>query len=143
MKGSKLAVSILVPLALILWTAGCGDSDPEQKILDERARWEVRVLNWAQEPGGPINISTRVSGPPASRIGQLTVRFDLLDADEEKLGEHWNTFDLAQAPRGGPSDLLVRIPDPGRPVENLALNLMLEPTAAERSRLVELKPKTE
>jgi hypothetical protein len=130
-------------MLLVLVTTGCGESDPGQKILDERARWDVRVLNWAQEPGGPINISTRVSGPPTSKIGRFTVRFDLLDADEQKLGEHWHVFDLAQVPRGGPSDLLVRIPDPGWPVENLALNLMLEPTAAERGRLDELRPGAE
>lgn len=140
MKGPKRALNIVLPFVLVLVGSGCGQSDPEQKILDERARWEVRVLNWAQEPGGPINISTRVSGPPASKIKHFTVRVDLLDADEQKLGEHWHTFDLAQVPRGGPSDLFVRIPDPGWPVENLALNLMLEPAPEERSRLRELAP---
>jgi hypothetical protein len=137
MNGSTLRKLSLVLLAAAL-AAACQPSDPTQKILEERARWDVRVLSWAQEPDGTIKVSTRVSGPPASKLAQLTARVDLLDAADATVGDHWQVFDLAQVPRGGPSDLMVIIPDPGAPVEGLALNLMLEPTEEERGRIVEL-----
>jgi hypothetical protein len=123
----------------VLIGPGCGPSDPHLKILQERARWEVRILSWAQGEQGVINVSTQVSGPPNSNLKQLTVRFDLIGEGEERVGAHWHTYDLAQVPRGGPSDLLVGIPAPGPPVEGLAVSLVLQPTPEEKERIPELR----
>lgn len=138
-----LAIPTLLLLLVALQAAGCGASDPRQEILDQRARWEVRILNWAQEPGGDLNVSTRVSGPPTTRLDRLTVRFSLLDESGAQTGEHWYTYDLARVPRGGPSDILVRIPGGGRRVDGLAVSLVYEPTDEEARRIPELAIDTE
>jgi len=132
-------------LACVLLTAasaapGCKPSDPKLKLQQERARWEVRILSWAQGADGVINVSTQVSGPPNSSLRRLTVRFDLMGPSGERVEAQWHTYDLAQVPRGGPSDLLVGIPDPGVPVDGLAVSLVLQPTAEEEARIPELQP---
>ncbi len=139
MRLSSAIVAVTLLLGAFVAPA-CRPSDPQLKILHERARWEVRILSWAQGSGGVINVGTQVSGPPNSSLKQLTVRFDLMGDGEGRVGTRWHTYDLAQVPRGGPSDLLVRIPDPGLPVEGLAVSLVLQPTDAERERILELRP---
>jgi hypothetical protein len=129
-----------VLLAGLLLTASCGPSDPTQKLLEERARWDARVLNWAQEPEGGINVSTQIKGPPTSPLRHFTVRLELVDANGDKVGEHWHTFDLEQVPRGAPKDLFIHIEDPGVPVEGLTLHRMPQPTPEEQGRIKELQP---
>jgi hypothetical protein len=138
MRGSAtiLALALAVVAAL---AAGCGPSDPKAGLLEERARWDVRILSWAEQPEGGLNVATRVSGPPSSSLRELTVRLDFLDASETKIGERWHTFDLSQVPRGGPADVMVFIPDPGVSVENLSLRLVLRPTPEEERHIKELE----
>lgn len=132
---------VAFPLLLAALVApSCRPSDPELRILQERARWDVRILSWAQGEGGRILAGTQVSGPPNSGLKQLTVRFDLMGPSGARVGTHWHTYDLAQVPRGGPSDLTVGIPDPGVPVEGLAVSLVLQPSAEEKARIPELGP---
>lgn len=128
---------LLLALAAML-AAGCGPADRRQKILDARARFNVEILNWAQEPAGDLNVSTRVTGPPSSPLEQLTVRFDLLDASGGSVGEHWYTYDLSRVPRGGPSDILVRIPSPGVQVDGLSVSLVYTPNEDEAAQMPEL-----
>ena len=42
----------------LLIAPACKASDPKLKIQQERARWEVRILSWAQGADGAINVST-------------------------------------------------------------------------------------
>jgi hypothetical protein len=72
-------------------------------------------------------------------LEKLTVRVDLLDGDDNKIGEHWHTYDLSQAPRGGPADLYIRIPHATTKVVGLALDMVLEPSPEEEERLIELR----
>jgi len=99
----------------------------------------VRILSWAQGADGVIRVGTQVSGPPNSGLHQLTVRFGLMGPSGDRVGTHWHTYDLADVPRGGPSDLLVGIPDPGVPVDGLAVSLVLQPTDEEEARIPELR----
>lgn len=133
--------SLIAAVALLIGafvTPACEPVDPKLEIQNDRARWDVRILSWAQGSEGSINVGTQVIGPPNSSLEQLTVRFDLMGDGEARVGTHWHTYDLALVPRGGPSDLLVGIPDPGLPVEGLAVSLVLQPTAAEEERIPEL-----
>jgi hypothetical protein len=133
----------IIPLTLLLLAASlaaCAPSDPKADILEERLRWDVTVLNWAPAHEGGINISTRVSGPPSSTLRQLTVRIDLLDPGDNVIGDYWHTYDLQQVPRGGPADLYIRIQKTSPLTVGLTLNMMLEPTAEEQGRIVELQP---
>ena len=105
---SRLPVLTLLIAGAALF--GCGASDPADRVLEQRARWTVQALDWVQLEDGAIHVSTRVSGPPNSKLEQLTVLVDLLDPDNGSLGQHWYTFDLTQVPRGGPKDVPVRPP---------------------------------
>jgi hypothetical protein len=139
MRASTSITTVICLLAVVALVSSCGQSDPKAKLLEERARWDVRILSWAQEKGGAINVATRVSGPPNSKLAHLTVRTILLDAAETEIGEHWHTFDLQQVPRGGPTDFDILIPDPGMVVEGLGLSQALEPTPEQERRIRELQ----
>jgi hypothetical protein len=130
----------IVPLLILLLalTAACAPADPRAMMLEERLRWDVTVLNWAQDEEGSINISTRVSGPPNSKLTHLTVRVDFLDADDNKVADHWHTYDLKQVPRGGPADLYIRVPQASNAIVGLSLDMLYEPSAAEQERMAEL-----
>ena len=132
-------IAFLSLIAVAALASGCGPSDPKAKLLEERARWDVRILNWAQRPEGGIHVATRVSGPPNSKLSHLTVLLNLLDATDTKIGEHWHSYDLERVPRGGPTDFDILIPDPGVSVEGLALSQVLEPTPEEERQIRELQ----
>jgi hypothetical protein len=137
MRRSLSGWLLLAPMLLAL-AAACAPSDPQAKILDERARWNVRIVSWAQDPAGDLHVGTMVSGPTRSRIGELTVRFDLLDAAGARLARRWHTYDLSQVPRGAPVEFLVHIADPGAVVDGLTVDPVLEPDTEERLRIREL-----
>ena len=135
LKAGTFSLMLMLSLA-----AGCAPADRKAEILEQRLHWDVTVLNWAQDDEGAINISTRVSGPPASDLRQLTVRIDFLDAGDNKIAEHWHTYDLKQVPRGGPADLYIRVPQASRAIVGLSLNMLYEPDPAEQERMAELNP---
>ncbi len=130
-----LLISMLAFVALV----GCGSSDPAERILEQRALWDVALLSWAQGEDGAINVSTRVSGPPNSKLDRLTVRIKLLDSAENVVDTVWHTYDLGQVPRGGPADLFIRIPQASESVTALALDMALIPSPEERKRIEELQ----
>jgi hypothetical protein len=136
---ASTTITLFCLLAVALLSVACGPSDPKAKLLEERARWDVRILNWAQLEGGAIHVATRVSGPPNSKLSHLTVRMILLDAAETEIGEHWHTYDLSQVPRGGPTDFDVLIPDPGMVVDGMGLSHVIEPTPEQERRIRELQ----
>jgi hypothetical protein len=133
-------IALVLLLLVTVASPACAPSDPKAEILEQRMRWDVTVLNWAQDEQGGINISTRVSGPPNSDLRYLTVRVDLLDPGDNVIGDYWHTFDLEQVPRGGPADLYIRIPQASPLTVGLVLDMMLEPDPEEQARLVELQP---
>ena len=125
-------------LALI---AGCAPSDPKLEIQEERARWTVQLLSWAPVEGASngINVGLRVSGPPNSKLKQLTYRISLLDTANETVAEDWRTLDLSTVERGGPKDIRLRLDTQGHAVEGLAVDLLLYPTPEEEQRIPELQ----
>jgi hypothetical protein len=110
-----------------------------QRIRDERARWSVQPLEWVQLEDGAIHISTRVSGPPSSKLAWLTACVELFDENGASLGRHWYPFDLEQVPRGGPADLPVRLPAVDHTVGSVTLRLVLDPTPEEATHIRELQ----
>jgi hypothetical protein len=130
---------LLIPILAAVALAGCAPSDPAEAILEQRALWDVRVLSWAQDADGAVNISTRISGPPSSKLDRLTVRVKLLDSAENIVDTVWHTYDLSQAPRGGPADLFIRIPQASESVAALSLDMALIPSPEERERIEELQ----
>ena len=132
----------LVPVltaCVLLCLVGCKAEDPREEILTQRARWNVQLLDWVQTPEGTLNVGTRITGPASSKIERLTVMFDLQDASGGSLGRRWHTYDLSQAPRGGPADLTIRLEAEGLSVEALGLDLMLQPEAEEERHIEELR----
>jgi hypothetical protein len=129
-----------VCLLILAAAAACGPGDPRSRILEERARWNVQLLDWVQTEDGAINLSTRVSGPPNSTLRQLTVSFLLMDAAENTVARRWHTFDLSQVQRGGPKDILVSVSAAEHKVEGVGVSLVLEPTPEDEPHIVELQP---
>ena len=138
--GRGFGIAVVVLCAAVLCVAGCQPSDPEAKILKQRARWDVQLLSWVQAADSSIQMSTRLTGPPSSSIETLTVRIDLLDASERTINEVWHTFDLEPIARGGPLDVTVLLPAEGLQVEGIAIHRVLEPSPDERQHIPELQP---
>jgi hypothetical protein len=127
-------------LLLIASLLNCAPSDPRERILQERARWKVSTLDWAMDANGAITLGARVSGPPQSRLEQLTVRVLLQDAAGNPVAHEWRTLDLSGIERGGPEDLLLRLQAPeGATVEGIGIDTVPVPGPDEIPHIVELK----
>jgi hypothetical protein len=119
---------------------GCGSKDPKESILQDRARWNVSVQSWSQGKDGTVTIGTRLSGPPNSKLSELTVRVQLVDSDSQILETVWHTFDLADVQRGGPADRIIRVNQFPHDVSGAGIDLVYSPTAEEQSHIRELQP---
>ena len=129
---------LLVGCVILTALSGCGESDPNARILKERERWQVDVLSWATGDDDSIRISLRVSGPVHSFLEELTIRLDLVDASEACYFTHWEVLDVGSIERGTPTNRLVIIdPQPQAP-EAISMSTMRQPTADERPHIVEL-----
>jgi len=137
MRLAKLILGLCCLGAVL--TLGCSPKDPRAEIIEQRARWQVQLLSFAQNPAGAVTLSTRISGPPNSTLSQMTVFFELKDAAGQQLGKRWHSFDLTDVPRGGPRDLLVSLPDPGGVVETVGIGMAVNPTPEEESNIPELQ----
>jgi hypothetical protein len=134
-----VAASAALLAMFALASTACGPSDPKAKILQERARWNVVVLDLSQNDEGTVNISTRVSGPPSSKLRSLSVRVQLTDAEDKVIDRVWHTFDLSGVERGGPADLSIRVPDFPQEVFGAGVDLVLAPTPEEQTHIEELQ----
>ncbi len=130
---------LLCLLAACLALAGCAPADPHQRVLKDRARWNVDVLDVSQNNAGTITIATRVSGPPGSNLAQLTVRVQLTGAESEVIESRWHTFDLSGVERGGPADMVIVLPEFAAEVFGAGVDMVLAPTAEERAQIKELQ----
>jgi hypothetical protein len=134
-----LAVATLLAILAAL-CAACGPGDPREGILQDRARWNVTVQNWSQSEDGTVMIGTRLSGPPNSKLSELTVRVQLVDADSQIIETVWHTFDLSDVQRGGPADKTIRIRDFPHEVAGAGVDPVYSPTAEEELQIPELQP---
>lgn len=129
-----------VGLLLLAALAACGPSDPQARILEERAGWNVTLLSWAVREDGTISLGLRVSGPVRSRLERLTVRFVLQDAAGNQVGEQWRTLDLSEIERGGPEDILLRLESPeGAAVEGIGVDTVPVPGPEDLPHIEELR----
>jgi hypothetical protein len=134
-----VALFALVSIIAVL-AAGCGVSDPRERILQDRARWNVTVLSWSQGEDGTVTIGTRLSGPPNSALEELTVRLQLFDSDSQVIESVWHSFDLSDVQRGGPADKIVRVGEFPHEVFGAGIDQVLAPTVEEEARIKELQP---
>jgi hypothetical protein len=123
----------------ILLLAACAPADPRAKILEERSRWNIELLGWAAEDGGDVTVSTRISGPVHGSLEQFTFRVVMLDAANEAVERLWWTVDLTSIERGGPKDVLFRLPAPAEPIEALSIERVLDPGPQEMRFIKELE----
>jgi hypothetical protein len=130
--------TLLALLAVV--ASGCGDRDPKEKILQDRARWNVAVQSWSQGEDGTVTIGARLSGPPNSKLAELTVRVKLVDSESEIIETVWHTFDLSDVQRGGPADKIVRVREFPQEVFGAGIDPVLAPTAEEQAQISELQP---
>jgi hypothetical protein len=124
--------------ALLLLVGACAPSDPQARVHKERARWNVQPLEWVQTREGAVQLSTRISGPPNSKIEALTVRIDLLDTSGQAIRQHWHSFDLTQIPRGGPKDVPIRLPAVEQQVDSVTVQRVLDPDPEQARHIKEL-----
>lgn len=130
----------IVTLAVVSWLASpaCRTKSTLDKVLEQRARWTVLALDWAQTEDHVVLLSTRLNGPSNSPLDRLTVCIVLKDAAGATIDKVWHTYGLSEIPLGGPEDITIRIPA-GAPVEELGLDRVLRPTPDERSYIRELR----
>ena len=136
---ARAVVFVALPAVAAALAAGCVPTDPRERVLQERARWNVTVLNWSQGKDGTVTIGTRLSGPPNSRLDELTVRVQLFDPASSVIESVWHTFDLSDVQRGGPADKIIRVREFPREVFGAGVDPVLAPTADEESRISELQ----
>jgi len=129
-----LAASLLLAVCL----TGCGPTDPRQRVLEERARWNVTLLSWAQGTDGTLTLNARVSGPVNSDLQRLTVRVLLQDAAGNPVDQEWRTLDLSGIERGGPEDIMLRLPAREVGVEGIGIDTVPAPDPDEVPHIVEL-----
>lgn len=139
-RNDHAILSAVLLLAAALGAACVGAGDPKQRALEQRARWNVTLLDWSQSSEGAVTLSTRLSGPPNSDLTQLTVRVQLFDQDETVVQSNWHTFDLADVERGGPADKIIRIHDLEGEIAGAAIDLVLQPGPDDEPHIPELSP---
>ena len=137
MKASLPALAVCLLLLAVL-AVGCGPSDPRDRVLTERVRWNVDLLDWAEAADGTITLSARVSGPPRSQLDELTVRLLLQDAAGAEVGREWWTIDLSGIQRGGPEDMMLRLAPRQAAVHGIGIDSVPAPTADEQRQIPEL-----
>lgn len=140
MRKNALNLSLLVSALLLVAGVACSNKSPEEKVLAERARWEVLLLNYFQDEATlEVTMSTRVSGPRDSSLTTLTVEFLLEGEGGTSLPSIWHSYDLTKVENGGPLDITVRKPA-GSVVGGLGVVAPSLPVAAEdQPNLVELQ----
>ena len=136
MEAQRPAVVVCLLLAVCL--AGCGPSDPRARVLEERARWTVTLLSWAQGQDGTLTLNARVSGPVNSKLERLTVRLVLQDAAGDAVDHEWRTLDLSGIERGGPEDIMLRLAARDVGVEGIGIDTVPSPAPDEIPHIVEL-----
>ena len=130
---------VLAALLLVLPVlVRCGPSDPQARILSQRASWKVDLLSWAMADDGGITISARLSGPVRSELKRLTVRIEMLNAQGEIVDDVWETLDLSAVQRGGPEDIFIRLPARSTIIEGIGINLVSDPDPEEIQHIEEL-----
>lgn len=134
-----LSLATLLAILAVL-AAACGESDPKEGILQDRARWDVTVQSWSQADDGTVTIGTRLSGPPNSKLSELTVRVQLVDSDSQIIETVWHTFDLSDVQRGGPADRVIRVREFPQEVSGAGVDPVYSPTAEEQAQIPELQP---
>jgi len=137
MKAPSIAIAAVLFVAAL---GGCGPSDPTERVLDERTRWNVNLLSWAMSSDGSINLSTRVSGLADAELKQLTVRILLQDAAGNTVERAWQTLDLSGIERGGPEDILLRLAPRGQAIEGIGIDPVHAPGPDELPHIPELQP---
>lgn len=134
----RLPTALVVCLLHLLLSSACAPSDPREQILSERARWKVTPLSWSMAEDGRLTLSARVSGPARTKIDRLTVRIEMRDAQGSVVDHEWWTLDLSEVRRGGPKDVLIRLPPRETAIEELSIDTILAPTAEEAGHIEEL-----
>lgn len=128
----------LAAIAVILTLLpGCG-GDPVEKVLKERARWKVDLLSFAVLEDGRSRATFRLSGPVKSGIDMLTIRIDMVDANDEVIHSVWNTFDVSGIQRGVPAETSVYLPPTDPPVEGVGMDPVLRPSEDDFAHIPEL-----
>lgn len=136
---NRAAVAVWLSWVSLALLAACAEKDPEAKLREARARWEVEALGVVEGGEGMLNVSVRVAGPPRSELDQLTVRIELFDADRALLANFWHTFDVSAIPLGAATEISVRVPSPEREVSGVRIDRVLHPTQEEAAHIPELK----
>jgi hypothetical protein len=124
---------------LAVLAAACGTSDPREAVLQDRARWNVSVQSWSQGQDGTVTIATRLSGPPNSKLKELTVRVQLVDESSQVIENVWHTFDLSDVQRGGPADKIIRVPEFPHEVYGAGIDPVLVPKPEDEGQIPELQ----
>jgi hypothetical protein len=134
-----LRPALFAILVLLVCLAACGPSDPRERVLEERARWRVTLLDWAMGPDGTITLSLRLSGPVRSELERLTVRIVLQDAQGNPVDHEWRTLDVSGVERGGPEDVLLRLEPRGPDVAGIGIDPVPRPGPEEAAHIEELQ----
>ena len=137
MRTLRIHVAVLV-VCSILGAAGCGESDPRARILEERERWQVDLASWATGEDGSIRITLQVTGPVKSFLETLTVRLEFIDAAENPYHTHWKALDLSRVQRGTPTEFRIILDPLEQAPEGISVSMMPQPGPEDEPHIVEL-----
>ena len=137
MRTLRIHVAVLAVCA-ILGAAGCGESDPRAKVLEERERWQVDLASWATGDDGSIRITLQVSGPVQSFLETLSVRLQFIGAAETPYHTHWEVLDLSRVERGTPTEFRIILDALEQAPEGIAVSMVPKPGPEDEPHIVEL-----
>jgi hypothetical protein len=134
---SWVLAAVLVFVALC---PGCAEYDPAREVLNTRRNWNVDLAGFVQRDDGAISAQFRLSGPVDSRLDDLTVKIELLDAAGDSMSATWESFDLRDVKRGGPVERFLTVPGPGggAVVDSIRLDPVHYPEPADYAHIPEL-----
>jgi hypothetical protein len=137
MRTLRIHVAVM-GICAILGAAGCGESDPRARVLEERERWQVDLASWATGDDGSIRITLQVSGPVQSFLETLSVRLQFIDAAENPYHTHWEVLDLSRVQRGTPTEFRIILDALEQAPEGIAVSMVPRPGPEDEPHIAEL-----
>lgn len=117
----------------------CQERGGQALILEERSRYSVELLSWADRGDGTLAATLRITGPVHSSLQVLTVEIRRNGPGEVHQGSDWISLDLSEMVMGTALEKTIFLPSGTVSPDSLGVKLHLEPSPEVLPRLKELQ----